>query len=584
MTTNPGNRRTIRRLLRLALPFWRGMLFSVLLGAATIASSIGLMMTSAWLISKAGFQPSIADLGVAPVMVRFFGIARGIFRYVERLVSHQVTFRLLAQIRVHFYAAIEPLAPARLAKYRSGDLLGRVVADVASLENLYIRVLSPPLVALLIGAAVTLVMLGFDALVALVLLASLVTAGTGLPLLAWSLSRGPGRDVVRTRAELNAVLVDGIQGLADTVAYGRQAAQLATLDAINDRLDAQERRLGQLDGLQTGLMTLAMHLAALAVLIVAIPRVEPIYLATLALGTLAAFEAIVPLAPAAHHLGLTLRAGERLLEVVDAAPAVQDPAEPAPPPTQAALRVQNLTFRYHPLDPPALDGVSFDLSPGKVVAVVGPSGAGKSTLANLLLRFWDYDTGSVQLDGHELRDYTQEDVRTAISVMTQRTHLFNTTIRENIAIARDGAEQAAVIEAARRARIHNFIAGLPQGYATFAGEGGLNLSGGERQRIALARVLLRDAPLTILDEATANLDTVTERAVLESIYEMLGDRSLLLITHRLTMLDRAHEIIVLDRGRVVERGTHSQLLDAGGLYTRLWSAQRRVLKSNVHED
>lgn len=577
MTTNPANRRTFRRLLLLALPFWRGMLLAVVLGALTIASSIGLMMTSAWLISKAGLQPSIADLSVAPPMVRFFGIARGVFRYIERLVSHEVTFRLLARVRVHFYSAIEPLAPARLSRYRSGDLLGRVVADVESLENLYIRVLSPPLVALLIGALVTLIVLGFDALVALVLLASLVAAGTGLPLLAWSLSRGPGRDVVRTRAELNAVLVDGIQGLADTVAYGREAAQLDALEAINARMDAQERRLGQLDGLQTGLMVLAMHLAALAVLIVAIPRVEPIYLATLTLGTLAAFEAIIPLAPAAHHLGLTLQAGERLLEVVDAEPAVQDPAAPAPPPTRAALRVQDLTFRYHPLDPPALDGVSFDLPPGKIVAVVGPSGAGKSTLANLLLRFWNYDGGSVQLDGRELRDYAQADVRAAIGVMTQRTHLFNTTIRENIAIARDGADEAAVMAAARRARVHDFIAGLPQGYATFAGEGGLSLSGGERQRIALARVLLKGAPLTILDEATANLDAVTERAVLESIYETLGDRSLLLITHRLTLLDRAHEIIVLEGGRVAERGTHRQLFDAGGLYARLWRSQQRLL-------
>jgi len=212
---------------------------------------------------------------------------------------------------------------------------------------------------------------------------------------------------------------------------------------------------------------------------------------------------------------------------------------------------------------------------------VGPSGAGKSTLANLLLRFWDYDGGSVQLDGHELRDYAQADVRAAIGVMTQRTHLFNTTIRENIAIARDGADETAVIEAAQRARVHDFIARLPQGYATFAGEGGLSLSGGERQRIALARILLKDAPLTVLDEATANLDAVTERAVLESIYETLGDRSLLLITHRLTLLDRAHEIIVLQQGRIVERGTHQQLVEANGLYTRLWDAQRRLLHSDI---
>lgn len=573
--------RVFWRVLGLALPFWRGMSYAAFLGMVTIGSSVALMGTSAWLISKAGLQPSIAALGVAPVMVRAFGVSRAVFRYLERLVSHNVTFKLLARLRVWFYEQIEPLAPAALGKYRGGDLLSRVVADVEELENVFTRVIAPPVVAVFIGLAVTIFAGLFDVWLAVVVFAFMMTAGTALPVFAWFTGQGPGSDMVHTRSDLNAGLVESIQGMADAVAYGQQPAQMTKLRADNDRLAAKERRMALLDGLQTGLLVLLTNMSAVGVLAVAVGRVEPIMLGTLALATLAAFEAINPLIPAAHHLGASLTAAERLFDIADAKPTVHEPEQPAPRPERASLEVRDLHFRYGENETPALDGLSFSLEPGHMVAVVGPSGAGKSTLVNLLLRFYDCDAYEILLDGRDIGEYAQDDVHALAGVMSQRTHLFNTTIRENIRIANDNATEDDVIDAAKSAQIHDFIESLPDGYMTAVGEGGAALSGGERQRIALARMLLKGAPLMILDEATANLDAVTERDVLESVYAAQDDRALLVITHRLTQLERADEIIVLDAGRVVERGTHAELLATGGLYREMYDSQNRMLADEL---
>jgi ATP-binding cassette, subfamily C, bacterial CydC len=575
----PDNpRQTFRRLLELARPFWRSMAYSALLSIITIGMSVALMGTSAWLISKAALQLGISTLGVAPPLVRGFGVGRAVFRYLERLVSHNVTFRLLARLRVWFYERIEPLAPARLSRFRSGDLLGRVVADVEELENIFLRVIAPPIVALVVGLGLTIFMGFFDPLMAVVAGVMMLATATLLPWFAWVTGQGPGRDMIHARSELNAGLVDNIQGMTDAVAYGMEGKLMAALEAENTRLAVKERRMALLDGFGTGALTMMTHLTALAVMVVAIGRIEPILLGTMALMTIAAYEAIMPLVPAAHHLGANLAAAERLFEIVDTEPAVTEPAQPAEPPQQSVLKVDNLRFQYAPDDPPALDGLSFTLEPGRMIAIVGASGAGKSTLVNLLLRFYDYEHGTITLGGVNARDMLQNDVHQRFGVMSQRTHLFNTTIRENIRIARDNATEDDVFNAARRAQIHDFIEALPKGYMTMAGEGGAALSGGERQRVALARALLKDAPILVLDEATANLDAVTERRILQTVYAAREDRALLVITHRLTLLDKADEIIVLEGGQVAERGTHADLVAHDGIYKRMLHMQNTVLE------
>jgi ATP-binding cassette subfamily C protein CydC len=609
-----------RRLLALAAPIKGRIALSALIGLATVLSGIGLMGTSAYLISAAALHPSIAELQVAIVLVRFFGISRGLFRYLERLASHQATFRLLARLRLWFYTALEPLAPARLLGFRSGDLLSRMQQDIASLEGFYVRVLYPPLVAAAIALLVALYLWRFDPRLALGVLLLQALAGLLLPLVVRRLSLVPGRELVHQRAALDAALVDSIQGMPDLLAAGAQSRQLAHLDLIAQALSAAQRRLATLDAAQNALLGLFANLSLWVVLLLAIPLVNAghlpgVYLAVLALVALTSFEAIAPLPLAAQHLEGSLQSARRLLEIVDAPPEVADPPDPQllPAPTPASsvsgshrlavpssLEVRRLSFRY----PPAWDfsaavsssrssavepvedgsdvgftlrGLDFSMRQGDSVAIVGPSGSGKSTIVSLLLRFWDYREGEILLAGQELRRTRQEDVRHFISLVSQNTYLFSATVRENLLVARPDATTNQLHEAARRAGIHDFIEALPQGYDTWIGEHGVRLSAGERQRLAIARALLRDAPLLVLDEATANLDTITERRVLESVQEQSAGRLTLYFTHRLVGLDAMREILVLDRGRVVERGPQAGLLAAGGLYRRMWDLQSQSL-------
>jgi ATP-binding cassette subfamily C protein CydCD len=589
------------RLLSFLRGSWGWVALSVLLGVLTVGSNVGLMGTSAFLISAAALHPELGTLEVAIVGVRFFGIARGVFRYAERLASHNVTFRLLARLRTWFYQKLEPLAPARLMQYRSGDLLSRIVADVESLENFYVRVVSPALVAVLIAAGMTLFYGRYASRLAWTYLAFMLLLGLGVPLLAWALSRSLGAQLVSWRAALQSRLVDGIQGLADLLAFGRSPDYAQRLRADGKVYGGIQRRLAALTGLSSGLTVLLANLGMLAVLGLTIPlvsagRIPGDMLAVLVLAASAGFEAVLPLPLAVQTLSASNQAARRLFEIVDAEPAVVDNVEnreqigenrdqgieKREPATRAStlfstLSLSNLSFTYPSSRDFALQGIDFSLAPGQRIAIVGPSGAGKSTLANLLLRFWDYSEGQIYLAGCDLHTWPQEQVRQQIGCLSQRTWFFNDTIRQNLLLARPAATQAEIEAAAQCAQIHDFIIGLPQGYETVIGERGLRLSGGERQRLAIARLLLKDAPIFLLDEPTANLDTLTERRILDTLFSLVGGHSLLLITHRLVGLEKMDEILVLDHGRIVERGTQAQLLLLGGLYRRLWDMQNRIL-------
>ena len=498
---------TLRRLLGLAMPLKGWIILASTLGCLTIVSGIGLMGTSAYLISAAAMHPSIAALSLAIVGVRFFGIARGVFRYLERYLSHAVSFQLLARIRVWFYQALEPLAPARLMMlgrgemtvYSSGDVLSRMVSDIETLQHLYVRLMAPPVVAALVGLLMWWFLGAFAVQLVLVFLFFYLMAGVGVPLLTYSLSQRTAQRIIQIRSELNTVLVGGIQGLADLVAFGCEAAYAERIQKLNCSLVRQQTKLAWLSGMQNGLGKLLTNLALWTMLIVAIPLVhagqlDGVYLASLALATVASFEAVLPLSSAIQHLGSSQEAGRRLFEIVDAPASVRDTTTVSPTPQGYDLVVRHLCFHYAPDIPLALENISFTLPQGQCLALVGPSGAGKSTVVNLLLRFWDYEQGSILLGGHELRDYRQQDLSQLVSVVSQDTHLFNTTIRENLLLAKPEASQQELERAARHACIHNFIESLPQGYETRVGEQGLCLSGGERQRMALAEPSSRMLP------------------------------------------------------------------------------------------
>lgn len=567
---------------------WRWVALSVLLGALTIAASVGLMGTSAWLIATAALHPSIAELNIAIVGVRFFGIVRGVSRYAERLTTHGVTFRLLARLRVWFYEKLEPLAPRRLAQYRAGDLLNRIVADVEMLENFYVRAVAPPLVALVISTGTALFLGQYGASLAWTYLGFTALLGLVLPILTRLLSRKPGAALTDLRSALRVRAVDYVQGLADLLAFGRGADFRKRLQADGLDYGRAQHRMAQVGGLSSAAGVLLSNLGILAVLALAIPlvssgRLDGVMLAVLTLMTLASFEATQPLPLAAQTLSSSLSSAQRLFEIVEG----NQSSEVGLQPTldiighESGLFIKNLTFTYPGSGSAALSEVSFDLPEGKKLAIVGPSGAGKSTLFNLLLRFWEAPAGSIRLNGRDLMEVPEETARGMFSVISQRTYLFNATIRENLILANPAAGQAEVEQAARQAEIHDFINGLTKGYETMTGERGLRFSGGERQRLAIARALLKNAPVFLLDEPTANLDPLTGQAILENIFRIARGRSLLLITHRLTGLENMDEIIVLEAGRVAERGTHVVLMRRGGLYRRMVDLQRSILDDIV---
>ncbi|MBN1450224.1 MAG: thiol reductant ABC exporter subunit CydC [Anaerolineales bacterium] len=575
----------VRRLLRLLEPSWMQVALAVLLGTLTICSSVALMGTSAFLISMAALQPSIAVLQTAIVAVRLFGIARGVFRYLERYVSHTVTFKLLARLRVWFYTALEPLAPARLLQYRSGDLLSRAVADVETLEHFFVRVVAPPVVALLVAVLVGVYLGEFSPVLVFALLAFMLLAGIGVPLLTGILGGGTSRRLIGLRTDLQALLVDAVQGMADLIANGQGERIQAQVAHAAQKLANAQRRMAWISGLGSGLGVLLHHLGMWSVLVLGVwlagqGAVDGVYLATLALMTLASFEAVMPLPETAQHLEGSLEAGRRLFEIVDAEPEVVNAVASEVQIDGYGLVVKDLSFQYAVEESFVLQDIEFYLPEGGRVAIVGPSGAGKSTLVNLLLRFWDYDQGEIRLGGRSIKMFPQTELRKVIGVVSQSTYLFNASVRQNLLIANPAAGIEQIELALHRAGIFDFVQSLPDGLDTWVGEHGLGLSGGERQRLAIARTLLKDAPVLLLDEPTANLDALTERAVMAQLLALAENKTTLLITHRLIGLEAMDEILVLQAGRIMERGTHTELIARDGLYRQMEVLQRQSLDAS----
>ena len=568
--------KTFRRLLLFVLPFWPHVLLATLLGTLTIGASISLMSTSAYLISMAALHPSIAAISVAVVGVRFFGISRGIFRYLERLSTHSLTFRILTRLRVWFYQSLEPLAPARLVSSRSGDLLNRVMADVETLDNLYVRALAPPLVAVLVILGMSVFMSAFAPILALVITVFLLLIGVGLTLLALVLNRLPGRELTIERANLRADLVDVVQGLPDLLAFGREKNWLERIRLAGVRFATLQTRMARLSGIQAGLNSLLTGLGIWLLLTLSIPLVtkgaiQGVHLAVIVLGAMASFEAVQNLPQAAQLLEANLQSARRLFEIADSSPVVCEPVQPLPRPSSADVQVCDLSFSYD--DSPVLVDINFDLPAGKKMAIVGPSGAGKSTIVNLLMRFWEFNHGDVFLGGQDIRFYSPVDARRMISLVSQSTYLFNASLKDNLLLARPTATDLEVEDACRRAGLADFVRSLPNGYDTQVGERGFQFSGGERQRVAIARALLKDAPIFVFDEPSANLDPATERHLLNTLRQIPAEKSVLWVTHRLLGLEEMDEIVVMDHGSIVERGTHAQLLDHQGLYWKLWGLQ-----------
>lgn len=550
--------RDFLRLLSLCRPYARWVVGGIALNVVVILSNVGLLALSGWFIAAM----ALSGLGAGPIeyfapaaAIRGLALLRSGGRYLERLVTHEATFRLLAELRVWFYGHLEPLAPARLQYYRGGDLLSRIRSDIDSLDNVYLRVLAPAAAALVSVTAMVGFLCLFSVPVAIIEASGLLAAGIALPLLAQRLGRGPGQRIVALRSHLRAGLSEGVRGLGELLIAQAIARQSGALSELSQSLVSQQRRQAWIGSALTALSGLAAHLALLGALVATIPLVRAGSLsgpdlAMLALFVLASFEAVAPLPAAFHALGETLAAARRLFDLVDADPALTEPAREATPPDRFDIQIRGLRMRYAEDGPWALDGIDLDIAEGEAVGVIGASGSGKTSILNVLLRFWDHE-GELRIGGVPVRDLSGETVRGLCGVVAQQTHLFNKSIRDNLLLARPAATDVELIDALRAAHLHDDIARMPDGVDTLVGENGARLSGGQARRLSIARALLKDAPILLLDEPTEGLDGASEQAVLNALQTLMAGRTTLLITHRTQALRIVSRVAGLDRGRLI---------------------------------
>lgn len=573
--------RILSKLISLMRSFRIFVFLAIFLGWTTTISWFALITTSAYLISTAALHPSIAELQVAIVGVRFFGLSRAVSRYFERLVSHMVTFKLLANLRVWFYDRLEPLAPAGLQQYRSGDILSRILADVEVLQEFYVRVLGPTVVALITSLSIFWFFGHWSIQIAFIVILFHIFIGIVVPFFTQWISNKASNQIIQTRANLSVTAVDAVQGSSEIILFGQEAAFYRDVVGTIQTRTKAEQRLNLIQSISSSVGVVGINLSAFVMLVLSIPLVnsgmlDGKILAVIILGAIASFDAIQPLSSAYQNLEKSIEAARRIFEIIDQPPTASFGKDQITEIIDPSIEIKNLYFSYSHKN--VLDDISLTIPFGKKIAIVGISGSGKTTLANLLLRFWDFQEGEILLNGKDIRSFEEESLRSLIAYVPQDGFIFNTTVAENIKIGKPNASSQEVWEAARKTNLHEFIMSLPEGYQTIVGEGGAFLSGGERQRILIARAAIREVPLYIFDEPFTNLDQVTAKSVYKSMRDLVQAKSMLLISHQITNLALMDEIIVLKDGKIIERGSEEELFTIGGVYRKMYDLDQNLIE------
>jgi len=525
--------------------------------------SIGLMAVAGWYLGSAALAGgTVLMFGVITpgLALRSLALGRTVFRYGERIWTHEATFRLLADLRVWFFRQALPLAPGKLSLFRGGDLLSRIMDDIDALDTLYLRVIAPTVMAILLGSA-GVVFLSFHSLgLGLTVAVLLVIAGAALPLAMALWGRAAGREIPASKAALRILGIDTAKGLSELRLFGHKTRQREAFHTASLTLDRHQQKLHLISAIGQAAVSLCGHLALWAALLFGLLGLEQGSLSSgmailLLLGCLALFETVAPLPLAYQAFGKTQKAAERLLDLTQTAPPVEDPAQPKPAPERFTLQMAAVSYRYPNTERRAVEDISFCLEEGEKLAILGRSGSGKSTLAALLLRFQDPENGQITLGGVPYQELRQADLQGHFAYLSQRTELLTGTVRDNLRIGRREAQDGDLWKALEQAQLTHTIRRLPQGLESWVGEGGAGLSGGERRRLGLARAFLRNAPILLLDEPTEGLDRAAEQKVLESLDRLMSGRSVIMITHRVTDLDRMDRVLVLDNGQILAQGT-----------------------------
>lgn len=545
----------------------------IVLAIITLLASIGLLTLSGWFLSAsavAGFAGIYSFNYMLPAAgVRGAAITRTAGRYFERLVSHDATFRVLQHLRIHTFSKLLPLSPAGLARYRQGELLNRIVADVDTLDHLYLRVISPLVGAFVVIMVVTIGLSVLDVTLACTLGGVMLLTLFIMPPVFYRAGKTTGQNLTHLRGQYRQQLTAWLQGQAELTIFGASDRYRAQMEATELQWHEAQRRQSELTALSQALMLLIGAIAILLMLWMAAGGVggnaQPgALIALFVFCALAAFEALAPVTGAFQHLGQVIASAVRITELTEQKPEVTFPTDVSDVPAQVTLTLRDVSFSYPEQAQKALDSLSLQVNPGEHIAILGRTGCGKSTLLQLLTRAWDPQQGEILLNGRPIATLNEATLRKTISVVPQRVHLFSATLRDNLLLAAPDASDEQLADTLRRVGLEKLLEDT--GLNSWLGEGGRQLSGGELRRLAIARALLHDAPLMLLDEPTEGLDATTESQMLELLADVMREKTLLMVTHRLRGLARFDQIIVMDNGQIIEQGNHADLLAQQGRY------------------
>ncbi|MBO0214157.1 cysteine/glutathione ABC transporter ATP-binding protein/permease CydC [Vibrio sp. Vb2880] len=562
--------------LKLYKKHWFGLTLGMLLAFVTLCASIGLLTLSGWFLSAA----AVAGLTIARetfnymlpgAFVRGFAMGRTAGRWGERVVSHNATFKLLTDLRIFFFEKLAPMIPGRVSNLRDADLLNRLVADIDAMDHVYLRLISPVTVGVLGIAALTALLCWFDMALGLTLGGVLLVLLLVWPVMFYKLGKRNGAELTQHKAEMRVATLDWLQGYSELTIFGAESRYRDAIYAVQEKLLANQKVNASFTGLASALLLLANGWTLVLMLWLAADGVngqapDPM-IALVVFATMASVELLMPIAGAFQHLGQTLTSARRLNEIILSEPDVKFPSEETRHSGQFDITFEHLTFNYSGGEQPALKDVSLTVPAGHKVAIVGQTGSGKSTLIQLLCRYWDAQQGDIRIAGTRLQEWKESDLRAAISVVSQRVDILNGSLRDNLSMAKPHADDSELSAMLERVGLGKLLEA--PGLDTWLGDGGRQLSGGEKRRIGIARALLHDGPILLLDEPTEGLDKQTEQQIMALFQSHFENKTVIFITHRLVELETMDAVCLIEQGEIVEHGSHQALLAQQGRYFQL---------------
>lgn len=558
------------------------VILSLLMGLLTIMSNVGMLSTSSVLISRAALHPDVLDLMVLIVAVRFFGISRGIFRYLERIFSHDTTFRILSGIRGWFYKNFNDNYSENNKNFKTGDIYTKVVNDVDTLKELFLRAIYPLITAVLTGIVTSLFILYFSKAAAIIYILVYTISGFILPAVLFNFSKGYIEREAFIKKELNIAIIDSVKGVLEAALFSMRDKFTEDFTALSREYLKMQKKKNVITAIGDNIYSLSASIIMALTLLITAPLIEKgalqgIYYAMLPLAIMASFEALIPMPNLLYKFREASNAGTNIFSIIDNGEPKE--VKGSIEISNYNLCVNNLSVREEGESSEILKDISFNLPYGKKLAIVGASGSGKSTLLRTMLGFMKYCSGDINLGDVSYKAMDKEEIRKYFTYVDQNPYLFNTTIRENLLIANSASNEENINNKLSDFSVKELTDELPDGINTIVGQFGLNFSGGEKQRLVLARAMLKESKIVLLDEPTASLDVNLERTVIAAIQSEIADKSCIWVTHRLVAMDKMDEILVMDKGRVAERGTHKELINKKGIYFKLWSIQQQLKTS-----